>query len=162
MEAEARKMLAYGLSVHAAEIVMRNYREYRAAPSEWVTHTATGDFLPKEFALKLCRMLVESDAPESEWPAILREAVLYERIVTSKLGTKAIESYLCSASHPGTITLAPPIRREQWDDSMYDERDDESNFYSIQSDCNYPEWYNMEFRKVSLADFCANINIDIF
>lgn len=160
METEARKILAYALSVHAAEIVMRNYREYRAAPAEWMTCTSMGDFLPKEFARKLRRMLVESGLPVAEWPAIFHEATLHERIVTSKLGTKAIWSYLCSVNQPDTITLAAPIHSDQWNDAMYDERDDESNFYSVQSRNDYPELFNMKFRKVTLKEFCVNYGID--
>lgn len=160
MDEQVRKMLAYGLSSLAAELVMQNFSMGQGlAPQDWEANSSgPSDELHKAFMQKLRRMLSGSGVPESEWPQLFREATLYERIVTDNYGI--IKSYLCSATEPGVTSLAPPIPDAEWTDSMYDERDDESNFYAVQARSNYPGSFDMSYSKLSLAGFCQQYDIE--
>lgn len=156
LDSNALQAISYGVSSLVAEIVTQKYFHGRLAPEEWEDCSDTSN---EEVARKIRRMLTENQIPERDWPEIFRRATLWERIVTDASGY--ISSYLCSASEPGITTLVPPVPDSGWKDSMYDERDDESNFYATQAKDGYPEGYHMECRKVSLEEFCENYGIKI-
>lgn len=160
MESNTLQAMSYGLSCLVAEIAMNIYSDTVTSPPDWEEWQDSSN-ARSNFARKIQRMLAGSGIPEDEWPELLRHATLYERIVKDK-DDGYIASYLCSATEPGVILLVPAVPDSKWDtDTMYDERDDESKFYAAQKRPHYPEMYRMEFRKMTVEEFCEQYGVEL-